>query len=109
MKNLPKQKKIYMEKPTRKEPVMHKLIKLIDDQSDLLKVQADRTDRLFKIIKGMEVTIKDQQEYIGELTNVLDASNKILHPYAEKIKKASNKITIEEATINLKKSLKIED
>ena len=68
-----------MEKPTRKEPVMHKLIKLIDDQSDLLKVQADRTDRLFKIIKGMEVTIKDQQEYIRQLKKLVESGSKLIH------------------------------
>tara|TARA_R110000796_G_scaffold103745_1_gene213182 strand:- start:510 stop:740 length:231 start_codon:yes stop_codon:yes gene_type:complete len=67
-----------MEKPTRKEPVMHKLIKLIDDQSDLLKVQADRTDRLFKIIKGMEVTISDQHKYIKDQAKLIDSANKMV-------------------------------
>tara|TARA_R110002072_G_scaffold221706_1_gene378722 strand:- start:227 stop:502 length:276 start_codon:yes stop_codon:yes gene_type:complete len=77
-----------MAKAIRKEPLAHKLAKLVDDQSNLLKVQSDRTERLFKIIKEMEVVIKDQLELIGELTKALDVANKIIHPFAEKIKKA---------------------
>ena len=77
-----------MAKAIKKEPLAHKFAKLVDDQSDMLKKQADRTDRLFKIIKEMEITINNQQELIGELTKALDAANKIIHPFAEKIKKA---------------------
>ena len=48
-----------MAKAIRKEPLAHKLAKLVDDQSDLLKVQNNQSERLFKIIKAMEITIRD--------------------------------------------------
>ena len=80
-----------MAKAIRKEPLAHKFAKLVEEQSYMLKQADKRTDRLFKIIKEMEITINNQQELIGELTKALDAANKIIHPFAEKIKKAEEK------------------
>ena len=77
-----------MAKAIRKEPLAYKFAKLVDEQSDMLKQADKRTDRLFKIIKEMEITINNQQALIGELTKALDVANKIIHPFAEKMKKA---------------------
>ena len=77
-----------MAKAIRKEPLAHKFAKLVEEQSDMLKQADKRTDRLFKIIKEMEITINNQQALIGELTKALDVANKIIHPFAEKMKKA---------------------
>jgi len=76
-----------MAKAIRKEPLAHKLVKLVDDQSNLLKVQSDRTERLFKIIKEMEVVIKDQHELIVELSKSMDAANQRTVDIIEKVKK----------------------
>jgi uncharacterized coiled-coil protein SlyX len=80
-----------MAKAIRKEPLAHKFAKLVEEQSDMLKQADKRTDRLFKIIKEMEITINNQQALIGKLSKALDAANKIIHPFAEKIKKAEEK------------------
>ena len=60
--------------------------------------------------------LKDCHEQLAYMQNIVTSSlamqQKIIDAFPEKPKKmakASNKITIEEATINLKKSLKIED
>tara|TARA_B110000285_G_scaffold117770_1_gene133459 strand:- start:32 stop:301 length:270 start_codon:yes stop_codon:yes gene_type:complete len=80
-----------MAKAIRKEPLAHKFAKLVEEQSYMLKQADKRTDRLFKIIKEMEITINNQQALIGKLSKALDAANKIIHPFAEKIKKAEEK------------------
>lgn len=77
-----------MAKAIRKEPLAPKVIKTLKEATEMLKQSHRRTDELFKIIKGMEETIKGQQELIVELQKCLEASNKVLQPYAEKIKKA---------------------
>ena len=76
-----------MAKAIRKEPLAHKLAKLVDDQSDLLKVQNNQSERLFKIIKAMEITIRDQHELIVELSKSMDAANQRTADIIEKVPK----------------------
>ena len=76
-----------MAKAIRKEPLAYKFAKLVDEQSDMLKQADKRTDRLFKIIKEMEITINNQQALIGKLSKALDVSNKIIQSNIDSNKK----------------------
>jgi uncharacterized coiled-coil protein SlyX len=77
-----------MAKAIRKEPLAPKFAKIVKEQTEMLKKSHKRTEELFKIIKELEITINNQQALIGKLSKALDAANKIIHPFAEKIKKA---------------------
>ena len=76
-----------MAKAIRKEPLAYKFAKLVDEQSDMLKQSDKRTDRLFKIIKELEITINNQQALIGKLSKALDVSNKIIQSNIDSNKK----------------------
>ena len=76
-----------MAKAIRKEPLAHKFAKLVEEQSDMLKQSDKRTDRLFKIIKELEITINNQQALIGKLSKALDVSNKIIQSNIDSNKK----------------------
>ena len=78
-----------MAKAIRKEPLAYKFAKLVEEQSDMLKQADKRTDRLFKIIKEMEITINNQQALIGKLTKGLDVANEMVADLIEKVKKNS--------------------
>ena len=80
-----------MAKAIRKEPLAPKFAKIVKEQTEMLKQSHKRTEELFKIIKELEITINNQQALIGKLSKALDAANKIIHPFAEKIKKAEEK------------------
>ena len=73
-----------MAKAIRKEPLGLKFSKLVKEQSDMLKGQADRTDRLFNIIKQMEITINNQHQLIAELSKSLEDANKMIADLIEK-------------------------
>ena len=62
-----------MAKAIRKESLTPKFAKIVKEQTEMLKHSNKRTEKLFKIIKEMEITINDQQALIGKLSKALDS------------------------------------
>ena len=99
-----------MAKATRKQALGRNLSALLrepkEKETAILKTEND-------FLKEQLKDCREQLAYMQSIvTSSLDMQQKIIDAFPEKPKKivkASNKLTIEEATINLKKSLKIED
>tara|TARA_R110000803_G_scaffold25965_1_gene61888 strand:+ start:836 stop:1063 length:228 start_codon:yes stop_codon:yes gene_type:complete len=67
-----------MAKAIRKESLAPKFAKIVKEQSEMLKQSGKQTDKLFNIIKELEMTINSQHELIGKLSKALDVANKII-------------------------------
>ena len=102
-----------MAKATRKQALGIGLSKLINEVDTQKQKEADilKTENDF-----LREQLKDCREQLAYMQSIITSSlamqQKIIDAFPEKPKKmakASNKLTIEDAIINLKKNLKIED
>jgi cell division septum initiation protein DivIVA len=102
-----------MAKATRKAPIGVGLSRLLketeNDRAKEIAILKKENDFLKEQLKDCREQLAYTQSIV---TSSLSMQQKIIDAFPEKPKKmakASNKLTIEDAIINLKKSLKIED